>query len=94
MKVTLRSALYICLAIATVTMLSAGSFAAVHSTTGQNGSGSYSPSSNPALTVLYDDGPTDGNTNALFIDGPGAGPFSQTISDGFIAAASGSVSIP
>ena len=30
--------------------------------------------------------------NAFFIDGPGVGPFSQTISDGFIASASGSVS--
>jgi hypothetical protein len=90
MKVTFRSAMYLCLAIATVTMLSAGSFAAVHSTTGQSSSGSHS--ANPSLTVLYDDGPTDGNTNAFFIDGPGVGPFEQTISDGFIASASGSVS--
>ncbi len=37
---------------------------------------------------IYDDGPIDGNTNALFIDGP-AGAFGQTISDGFVASASG-----
>ena len=47
MKVTLRRALYLCLAIATVTMLSAGSFAAVHSTTGNSSSGSHT-SSNPS----------------------------------------------
>jgi hypothetical protein len=42
-------------------------------------------------SVLYDDGPTDGNTNAFFIDGPNPGPFSQSISDGFTATGSGSV---
>lgn len=90
MKVSLRSAMYLCLALATVAMLSAGSVAAVHSTTGS--SSSVSHTSIKAATVLFDDGPTDGNTNAFFIDGPGPGPFSQTISDGFIAAASGSAS--
>jgi len=69
---------------------SAPAFAAVHSTTGQSGSSSHS-TSNQAPTVLFDDGPTDGNTNAFFIDGPSSGPFLQTISDGFIASASGSV---
>lgn len=38
---------------------------------------------------LYNDGPFDGTTNALFIDGPNPGPFSQSISDGFIASGSG-----
>jgi hypothetical protein len=89
MKVTLRSAMYLCLAIATVTMLSAGSFAAVHSTTGNSSSRT---STNSGLTVLYDDGPTNGNVNAVFIDGPGSGPFSQTISDGFVATGSGAIS--
>jgi hypothetical protein len=37
---------------------------------------------------IYNDGPTDGNTNGFFIDGPG-GPFGQTISDGFFATGSG-----
>lgn len=40
--------------------------------------------------VIYDDGPTDGFDNGFFIDGPNPGPFSQSISDGFIAANSGS----
>jgi len=40
--------------------------------------------------IIYDDGPTDGQTNAFFIDGPNPGPFSQSISDGFIATNSGS----
>ena len=41
-------------------------------------------------TVIFDDGPTDGTTISLYIDGPGAGgPTSQTISDGFMATASG-----
>ena len=39
--------------------------------------------------VLYDDGPTNGTYNGFFIDGPNSGPFSQNISDGFVAAASG-----
>ncbi len=38
--------------------------------------------------VIYDDGPIDGNTNGLFIDGPG-GAFGQTISDGYMATGSG-----
>ena len=37
---------------------------------------------------IYNDGPTDGFTNAFIIDGPG-GPFGQTISDGFVATNSG-----
>ena len=39
--------------------------------------------------ILYTDGPVLGTTNAFFIDGPGSGPFSQSISDGFIATNSG-----
>ena len=39
--------------------------------------------------VIYSDGPTLGTTNALFIDGPNPGPFNQSISDGFVATASG-----
>src|SRR6202012_461141 len=42
--------------------------------------------------VIFDDGPTNGQVNALFIDGPGPGPFSQSISDGFVATNSGTVS--
>jgi hypothetical protein len=38
--------------------------------------------------VIYTDGPTDG-TNGLWIDGPNPGPFNQSISDGFVATASG-----
>jgi hypothetical protein len=45
-----------------------------------------------AEIVLFDDGPTDGFTNGFFIDGPNPGPFSQNISDGFVATASGSAS--
>ena len=39
--------------------------------------------------VIYSDGATNGTTNALFIDGPNPGPFNQSISDGFVATASG-----
>ncbi len=49
--------------------------------------GVFSPSA--FATVIFDDGPTDGTSNAFFIDGPGAGPFAQTISDGFVATGSG-----
>ncbi len=42
--------------------------------------------------TLFDDGPTNGGYNAFFIDGPGVGPFEQTISDGFVATGSGSAS--
>lgn len=41
---------------------------------------------------LYNDGPTDGTTNAFIIDGPSSGAFEQTISDGFVASGSGSAS--
>jgi len=34
--------------------------------------------------IIYTDGPIDGTSNAVFIDGPG-GPRTQTISDGFVA---------
>ena len=39
--------------------------------------------------VIYTDGPTNGTINALFIDGPNPGPYNQSISDGFVATASG-----
>ena len=35
-----------------------------------------------AGTLIYDDGPINGTSNSLFIDGVG-GPFGQSISDGF-----------
>ena len=38
--------------------------------------------------TLYNDGPTDGFTNAFIIDGPGGSP-GQTISDGFVATNGG-----
>ncbi len=43
-----------------------------------------------ATTVIFDDGAVDGSTNGYFIDGPGAGPFQQTVSNGFVATNSGS----
>jgi hypothetical protein len=39
-------------------------------------------------SVLYTDGASQG-TNAFFIDGPNAGPFSQNISDSFVATNGG-----
>jgi hypothetical protein len=42
--------------------------------------------------VIYTDGPTDGTTNAFFIDGPNPGPFSQSITNGFVATTSGTAS--
>jgi len=44
-------------------------------------------------SVLYNDGPYDGTSNGFFIDGPNPGPFSQSISDGFIASGSGNAGI-
>jgi hypothetical protein len=41
-----------------------------------------------AGTTIFGEGPVLGGDNALFIDGNG-GPFSQSISDGFVAAAGG-----
>jgi hypothetical protein len=40
--------------------------------------------------VLFDDGPTNGQYNALFIDGPNPGPWNQYISNGFTATDTGS----
>ncbi len=40
--------------------------------------------STTAFADIYNNGPTTGNLNAFFIDGPG-GPFGQSISDGFVA---------
>jgi hypothetical protein len=45
-----------------------------------------------ADTTLYSNGPTNGNNNGFYIDGP-SGPFGQTISDSFVASASGNASI-
>lgn len=42
--------------------------------------------------VLYDDGPINGQYNALFIDGPNGQIFNQSISDGFVATGSGPAS--
>ena len=38
--------------------------------------------------TIFDDGPLNGTSNAFFIDGS-RGPFTQSISDGFMAASSG-----
>lgn len=43
----------------------------------------------PAAGIIFDDGPINGQYNAFFIDGPNSGPFSQSISDGFVATGSG-----
>ncbi len=42
-----------------------------------------------ADNVIFDDGATNGTYNGFFIDGPNPGPYSQSISDGFVATASG-----
>jgi hypothetical protein len=42
-----------------------------------------------ADTVLFNDGATDGFDNGFFIDGPNPGPYSQSISNGFVATGSG-----
>ncbi len=43
--------------------------------------------------VIYNDGPTTGTNLALYIDGPNTGgPFVQSISNGFVATASGTAS--
>lgn len=39
--------------------------------------------------ILYTDGPTNGTVGSLYIGGPGGGDSQQTISDGFVATASG-----
>ncbi len=39
--------------------------------------------------VLYDDGSPVGTNNAFYIDGPGASPFMQTVSNEFVATLSG-----
>jgi hypothetical protein len=39
--------------------------------------------------VIYTDGPTNGTVNAFFIDGPNPSPNNQSLSDGFVATASG-----
>ena len=44
-------------------------------------------------STLFDDGPFNGTNNALFIDGPNPGPFSQSISDGFTASGSGTAGV-
>ncbi len=80
--------MYILLAIAVIATLSAVNAAAVNSTTSGHGSGNHAVS-HPSAQVLYDDGPTNGQYNAFFIDGPNPGPYSQSISDGFVATGSG-----
>jgi hypothetical protein len=50
--------------------------------------------SSPAFAdVIYSDGPVDGTTAGLYIDGPTTGPYLQTISDGFVASMSGNVAV-
>ena len=39
--------------------------------------------------VLYTDGGILGTQNGFFVDGPGSGPFAQTISDGFVDTTTG-----
>jgi len=39
--------------------------------------------------TIFDDGPTNGQYNAFFVDGPNPGPFSQWIADQFVATGSG-----
>jgi hypothetical protein len=39
--------------------------------------------------IIFDDGATDGFDNGFFIDGPNPGPFSESISNGFVATATG-----
>ena len=41
------------------------------------------------FACVFDDGPTNGYYNALFIDGPNPGPFGENISDGFYPTQSG-----
>jgi hypothetical protein len=43
--------------------------------------------------VIYNDGPTTGTNLSLYIDGPNTGgPYAESISDGFVATASGTAS--
>ena len=80
--------MYISLAIAVIALLSAVNAAAVNSTTSGHGSGNHAV--NPLSgQILFDDGATNGTVNGFFIDGPNPGPFSQSISDGFVATGSG-----
>jgi hypothetical protein len=39
--------------------------------------------------ILYDNGPVNGFDTSLYIDGPGPGPYTQTISDEFVATGTG-----
>ncbi len=48
----------------------------------------YFAFSTVSAQVLFTSGPINGNLNAFIIDGPG-GPFGQSISDGFVATATG-----
>jgi hypothetical protein len=45
----------------------------------------------PCCATTFSTGPINGTTAAYFIDGPSTGPFSQTISDGFVIPISISV---
>ena len=44
-----------------------------------------------SASIIFDDGPTDGTSNAFFIDGPNPGPYSQSIGDNFTATGGGTV---
>jgi hypothetical protein len=48
--------------------------------------------SSASAGIIFDDGPTDGTFNSLYIDGPNAGgPYTQSIYDTFKATGSGTV---
>ena len=46
-----------------------------------------------AQPTLFTSGPINGNLNAFFIDGPG-GPWGMSVSDGFVATATGTAAVP
>jgi hypothetical protein len=77
-------------AVLCVALLLGGSAFAAQSITITNQHGTGGPTFGNPAGVLFDDGATDGFTNAIFIDGPNFGPFNQSISDGFVATGSGS----
>lgn len=45
----------------------------------------------PCAAQIYSTGPTNGTVEGYFIDGPGPGPHSQTITNGFIPLLSGNI---
>jgi hypothetical protein len=92
MNATLRRTMYISLAIAVIALLSAVNAAAVNSTSNGHVSGKP-PVNNSPGSILFDDGATNGLTNAFFIDGPNPGPYSQWIADQFTATGSGTLGV-